>query len=307
MQAMVRVMAGREKIIPDEFQCLLPSNEISVLSLLDTPLPTIYSTANILPLAESCAVSKSPSWTEDQLTTMQVPPEAWLMVLDDAIIDGWLMGVRSVEHPSDADIHFPLWVGTFWTALSEAILEQQAWQRAREWVCALPQGLESRRFQAALDRVSWKADIWALPTEADRTVTKISFFAKFLSDGFLAERHIDAFITHLNIQARRLKPSAPGILVADLSLLLALSLHHDASKYKFENCKTLLQYAAVFKGNKAYCTLLLPTHAGGAKDGHWVVFRLDFSKREYSYGEYGCEHVDCPITDPSLWPVQETP
>jgi hypothetical protein len=283
--AMVRITANREKTIPDSFKRLIPSSDISILSLLDVPLPTISSTANVLPLAESCAVCKPPSWNNDQLMAMQVPPKDWLAALDDAIIEGWLRGVRSVEHPSDENVRFPLWVGTFWTALSEVILEQRAWRRAQEWVCALPQGHETHGLRAVLGRVPWKADIWVLPVEADRAVTKISFFAKLLSDGFLAERHIDAFITHLNIQARRTNPSAPGTLVADLSLSLALSLHHNASSDKINDCKTLLQHIAVFKSNKAYRVLLFPAHVGGVEDGHWVVFRVDFSRHEYSYGE----------------------
>lgn len=287
MLAVVRITANREKIIPDDFKDLIPSNEISILSLLDTPLPTISSSASLLPLAESCTVREPPSWTKDQLLTMQVPSKDWLAALDDAIIEGWLNGIRSVEHPTDAKIRFPLWVGTFWTALSEVILEQRAWRRAQEWACALPQGPEFHKLQDVLGRVpwKWKADVWVLPAQADRAVTKISFFAGFLSDEFLAGRHIDAFTTYLNVQARRMKPNAPGIFVADLSLPLALSLHYNASPYKFKNCKTLLQYVAVFKGNKAYRVLLFPTHVGSVSNGHWVVFCVDFTKHEYSHGE----------------------
>jgi hypothetical protein len=90
---------------------------------------------------------------------------------------------------------------------------------------------------------------------------------------------------YLNVQACRMKPNAPGILVADLSLPLILSHHHDATVYKFNACKLLLQYTAVFRGNKAYLVLLFPAHVGGTEDGHWVVFCVDFTKHEYSYGE----------------------
>jgi len=173
-------------------------------------------------------VCDPPNWSEAQLKTMQVPPMEWLAALDAAIIEGWLKGVCSIKHPSDSKVRFPLWVGTFWTGLSEAIQEQRAWRRAQEWVCTLPQGPETRKLQEVLCRVPWKVNIWLLPVEADRVVTIISFFAKLLSDDFLAERHIDAFVTHLNVEARRMKPSAPMVLVAGLPFANALSFHCDA-------------------------------------------------------------------------------
>ena len=283
--AMVRITANREKNIPKEYEHLIPSKDVSILSLLYTPLPTVFSAASVLPPAENCVVRDPPNWSEAHLKTMQVPLGEWLAALDVAIVEGWLKGVYSIKHPSDASVRFPLWVGTFWKMLSEVIQEQRAWRRAHEWLCALPQGLETRKFQAVLCRVPWKVNVWILPVEADRMVTKASFFAALLSDGFLAERHIDAFVTHLNIEAWRMKPNAPGVLVADLLFANTLSLHCDATVSKFTSCTVFGQYAAVFKQKKTYRILMFPAHVGGTKDGHWVVFRVDFVKREYSYGE----------------------
>ena len=284
--ATVRIAINREKRIPKEYKNLLPSDDIPILSLLRTPHPNISSAASILPPAESCVVCDPPSWSEKHLMTAQVPPGEWLAALDTAIINGWSKGIRSIEHPRDAKIRLPLWAGTFWTALSEVILEQKLWKRAEEWVSdALPQGPQTRQLQAVLCRVPWNVNLWILPVEADRVVTKVSFFAKLLSDGFLAERHIDAFVTHLNVETRRMKPSNPGILVAGLPFANTLSSHCDASESKIGNCTLFLQYAAVFKEKKAYRVLLFPAHVGGAEAGHWVVFQVDFVKRQYSYGE----------------------
>jgi hypothetical protein len=282
---MVRIIANREKIIPKEYEHLIPSKDISILSLLRTPLPTIFSAASILPPAESCVVCDPPSWSETRLKNMQIPPREWLAALGAAIVEGWLKGVCSIKHPSDTKIRLPLWAGTFWTALSEVVQEHRAWRRAEEWVSTLPQGSVTRRFQTVVCRVPWKIDVWMLPVEADRVVTKISFFAKLLSDNFLAERHIDAFVTHLNIETRRMKPSDPRTLVAGLAFANTLSSHHNTTVYGINSCTTFLQYAAVFKQSKAYRVLLFPAHVGGVRDGHWVAFRIDFEKREYSYGE----------------------
>lgn len=283
--AMVRITANREKVIPKEFEDIIPSSNTPILSLIRTPLPTIISAASIIPSAVSCVVCDPPSWSEAQLKTMQVPPKDWLATLDSAIVEGWLMGVRSIKHPSNPKIRFPLWAGTFWMALSEVIQEQRAWRRAQEWVDALPQGPETRKLQGVLCQVPWKVDVWILPVEADRMATKISFFAKLLSDDFLAERHIDAFVTHLNIGARRMKQSAPGVLVAGLPFANTLSFHYNSTASKIGDCTIFVQYAAVFKRKSAYHILLFPAHVGGVKDGHWIAFRVDFVKREYSYGE----------------------
>jgi hypothetical protein len=282
--AMVRITANREKVIPKDYERLIPSEEITISSLLNTPLPTILSSVNLLRPAKSCVVCEPPSWTEDQLKTVRIPSKEWLMVLDAAIVDGWPKGARSVEHPSDTKIRFPLWVGTFWTAISEVIQQRNEWRRAQEWVLTLTQGRETHEVQAIFNKIPRKMYIWILPVEADRTVTKISFFAQLLSDGFLAERHIDAFVAYLNIQVRRRTPKAPGILVADLPLSVILSNYFDATADKIRGCKPLLQYTAVFK-SAAYRRLLFPAHVGGAQDGHWVVFSVDFAKSEYSFGE----------------------
>lgn len=284
--ATVRIAINREKRIPKECKNLLPSGDIPILSLLRTPLPTISSSASILPPAESCVVCDPPSWSEKHLMAAQVPPSQWLAALDTAIIKGYSKGIRSVKDPSDSKIRLPLWVGTFWTALSEVILEQRLWGRAEEWVYdTLPQGPQTQQLLAVLCRIPWKVDLWILPVEADRLVTKVNFFAKLLSDGFLAERHIDAFVTHLNVETRRTKPNGPRILVAGLPFANALSVHYDATESKIGSCAIFLQYAAVFKQKNAYNVLLFPAHVGGAEDGHWVVFKVDFVKHEYSYGE----------------------
>jgi len=127
--------------------------------------------------------------------------------LDDAIGEAWLKGASSVEHPSNPGIRFPPWVGTFWTILSGAIEEQKEWRRAVEWIRALTQGHKTREAQAVFDRIPRNVPMWILSTEADRAVTKMSFFAQLLSDRFLAERHIDAFVTYLNIQVLRRRPN----------------------------------------------------------------------------------------------------
>ena len=283
--AVVRVMANREKVIPKGFEHIIPSEDISISSLLNTHLPTIVTAVNLLRPAKSCVAFEEPNYTEDQLTTMQVPSKEWLTALDTAIIEGWLKGVRSIEHPSDAKVRFPLWVGTFWMAISEVIQEQRGWQRAQEWVLALPQGRQTHEVQAVFDRIPRNTSIWMLPVEADRAVTRVSFFAQLLSDKFLAERHIDAFVTYLNIMTRRNGPNTHGILAAYLPLSHVLSLYYNATSDKIQRCTLLLQYAAVFKQNATYRILMFPAHVGGVEDGHWVVFSVDFAKREYSFGE----------------------
>jgi hypothetical protein len=301
--AMVRIAANKEKVIPKDYENLIPSEGISISSLLKTPLPTIVSTANLLRPAKSCVACESPSWTEDQLKTMRVPSKEWLMALDGAIVAGWPRGACSVEHPSDPNIRFPLWVGTFWTALFEVIQQQKEWRRAQEWVLTLTHGRETREIQAVFEKIPWKVYVWMLPAEADRAVTKISFFAQLLSDRFLAERHLDAFVAYLNIQVRRSWLSAPGVLVADLPLSYTLSLHYNATAGKILGCILLLQYTAVFKFNAAYHTLLFPAHVGGVEDGHWVVFSVNFAERNYCFGESQEKRVGSTTTDLLPFPV----
>ena len=303
MLEMAKPKAKQEKLLPKDYEDLIPSGALSISSLLSTPLPTILSAASSLRSANSCLVSKLPNWTKDKLETARVPSKEWLVALDKAITERWLEGVRSVEHPNDATVRFPLWVGTFWKALSEVIQQQGEWRRAQEWMLTLTQGAETREAQGTFDRILWKEYIWILPAEADRAVMKPSFFARLLLDGLLAERHIDAFTSYLNIYLRKWTPTAPGAFVASLPLSVTLSNHFDASAWKIQECDILLQYTAIFK-NRAYNRLLFPAHVGSAQSGHWVVFEVDFKGSKYSFGEWeGC--ADDFITH-NFTPTQET-
>ena len=140
--------------------------------------------------------------------------------------------------------------------------------------------------------------------EADRVVTKPGFFARLLSDGLLAERHIDAFTSYLNIRLRKQTPTAPGTFVASLPLSVALSNHFNASAWKIQECNILLRYTAIFK-NRAYNRLLFPAHVGSAQSGHWVVFNVDFKGARYSFGEWE-ERAD-DFSTHNFTPTQETP
>ena len=282
--AMVRIAINRDKIIPKDCKCLTPSEAATISSLLNTSLPTILSTASLLRTAESCVVYDEPSWTKGQLISTPIPPAQWLKGLDEAIGKGWPNGANSVEHPRSTNIRFPLWVGTFWTALSSVIEEQKEWHRAGEWIYDLIQGRETHEVQAVFDRFPRNTPVWVLASEADRAVTKISFFARILLDWFFAERHIDSFVSYLNIQVHKRDPGTPGVFVATLPLSVVLSNYFDAPAHKIQACKLLLQYTAIFK-SKAYHRLLFPAHAGSRDNGHWVVFSVDFIKAEYSFGE----------------------
>lgn len=134
MLEMARPKTKQEKVIPKDYEDLIPSGAMSISSLLSTPLPTILSAASSLRPANSCLVSELPNRTKDKLKTARVPSKEWLTALDGAITEGWLKGAHSVEHPSDATVRFPLWAGTFWTLLSEVIQQREEWCRAQEWV-----------------------------------------------------------------------------------------------------------------------------------------------------------------------------
>ena len=284
LAAMVTAATRKDKVIPKDYEGLIPSEVTVISSLLRTPLPIILSTVALLRPAASCLVCKEPSWTKDQLMSASVPSAEWLKSLDEAIWEAWPRGANSIEYPGNPNIRFPLWVGTFWTALSGVIEERKEWQRARDWVGTLTQNRETREAMAVFERMPRKTSIWVLATETERAVTKISFFARLLSDGLLAERHIDAFVAYLNIQLRKRRPDAPGILLADLSLSVTLSNYFNVPAHKIQESKLLLKYAALFK-TKAYRRLLFPAHVGGREDGHWIVFSVDFAKAEYSFGE----------------------
>ena len=293
--AMVGIDTNQDKVVPKDCECLIPSETTSISSLLDTSLPSILTTMSLLRTVESCVVCDEPSWTKDQLISTSVPSAQWLKDLDQAIGKGRPNGAKSVEDPRNTNIRFPLWVGTFWTALSGVIEEQKEWRRAREWIDTLIEG-ETDEVQAIFDRLPRKTPVWVLASEADRAVTKISFFARMLSDRFFAERHIDAFVSYLNIQVRKCKPSAPGVFVADLPLSIVLSNYSNAPAHKIHDCELFLRYTAIFK-SKAYHRLLFPAHVGGRDVGHWVVFSVDFIKAEYGFGK-SRGHADRLTTHP---------
>jgi len=61
MPAMLRVTISRDKVIPEDYEHLIPSKTTVISSLLNTSLPTILSVASLLQPAGSCVVYEEPS------------------------------------------------------------------------------------------------------------------------------------------------------------------------------------------------------------------------------------------------------
>ena len=165
--AMVRIAINRDKVVPKDCECLIPSEAATISSLLDTSLPTIFSATSLLRTVELCVVRDEPSWTKDQLISTPIPSAQWLKGLDEAIGKAWPNGANSIEHPRSTNIWFPLWIGTFWTTLSGVIEEQKEWHCAGEWINNLIQGAETHEVQAIFDRFPRNTPMWVLASEAD--------------------------------------------------------------------------------------------------------------------------------------------
>lgn len=270
----------QEKTVPQEAIRRIPAERTPVSGLIAANLPR--SSHHVLRSAKSCLSAETPNWTDEHLREARVPPRDWLGNLDIAL-DRNCSGIRSVEAPSGLKgRRSPLWVGNFWLQVTEAIEQKERWERARGWLQRMVRSPEIREVEGLLERTPWGLGLWSLI--GHNQLMKVGFLAEFLSNEWLAERHIDTLVAYVGDRLRR-SNRPDTTLVADVHLANLFSRKRGETATKSREDQEPRTYAGkILDGRRDH--LLFPGHIGGSKTGHWIVFSVKIKERTISYGEF---------------------
>jgi len=290
------VALQQEKSVPEEMLCQIPAETMFVSDLVTAALPKHLQ--GVLRSPGSCLSKRAPNWTAEQLWTTCVPPRTWLNNLDIAVDHKWASGICSIEVPAgNRDLRFPLWIGSFWLGMVEAIEQRDRWKRAQGWMLTMLRGPEIQEAERLWDRTPWGLRLW--PLAGHDQSTRVGFLAGLLSNEWLAERHIDILVSYLDDRFR--ESNQPGAtLVADQYLGSLLSRKRGETAAKLQEDRELRTYADKIMGGR-HERLLLPAHIGGSTVGHWIVFSVNIRERTISYGKYSRKQITDICSQNAPW------
>jgi len=285
IDAALHAALDNETRVPNPILDLLPSPEITVSSLLEKSLPALLSPSaiNLRPV-KSSTTNAAARWTVKELLEAAIPPRRWLSDLEITLRKEWLTSARvtSIRHPTNSNLHFPLWVGNFWYSLVDAVEQKEKWKRAEGWVSRLVQDPKVYEARGLMQQIPWGMRIWAL-TGAESS-SFVGVLARLLSTDWLRERHLDTLGSYLNFRASEDGEGRTGYWVGDVYFSTCLKRVYRATRATIRADWDLKKYrdGITACGSKR---LLFPANLD---NNHWVTFGVDFEKQEFCYGAPSC-------------------
>ena len=282
IEALLGLAWDTETQIPNEVLGLIPSDSITVSSLLEKTLPNLLqSSAANLRSVDSCVSHIAARWTIEELLKAPIPPRTWLGDLDITLKKRWFTPctrVNSVRHPTILDLRLPLWIGRFWYSLVGAVEQKKEWRRAEGWVLCQEQDEKAYEARELMRRIPWGMRVHIL-AGADSS-SFVGVLARFLSANWLAERNLDTLVSHLNFRARNEMGGAGEYWVGDVYLSICVKRMYRAAKKDINANWDLTKYQNEITKH-GHKRLLFPANLNG---NHWIVFGVDLVKSQFCYG-----------------------
>jgi len=281
IDAILRAAFDNETQVPGAILDLIPPPTITVSSLLKKNLPVLLnpSAINLRP-AKSCTTNAVARWTVKELLDAAIPPRKWLSDLEIILKRNWLTsaGVTSVQHPTISSLYLPLWAGSFWYSLVEAVDQKGKWERAEYWVLGQAQDAKVYEARGLMQRIPWGMKVWALAGAS--SLSFVGVLAKLLSTKWLRERQLDTLVSYLNFRASEDEEGGVACWVGDVYLSLHLKILYRATKGSIRTDWDLNKYRVAVTARR-YKRLLFPANLD---NNHWIAFSVDLEKKVFCYG-----------------------
>jgi hypothetical protein len=262
--------------IPHPYATYIPDHRMSINDFLVTNLPPL-SSALVVTRAEDAYSQLEPNTDLRCLATRPIPSVDWLAKLDAAFGQAWFDGRRSIIDSRYKDSRLPLWTIQFWKDMVEAVKKRAMWQASDEWIAknmkdaaSMKDGEAAREIMGTLSR--------GTPLRALGSLTTMDTLTILLSEHWFDDEIMNMLLA--NIAARiRSDPKLADVVVAPISFHLRLRDGFKKKCYGKEAVTELHRYKAYVDGGKTILYM-----SANVRECHWVPFRVDFRKREFSYG-----------------------
>lgn len=261
--------------IPDAIMAsCIPSPQVPIIDFVNIPLPAQSSELVTTRPAAWFSTDPPDKNATHLLLSRTLPPKAHLDRMDAEMGQAWFNGnISIIDHRFNGGRdRLPWWAPTYWQLLSKIIRMQTEWKRAKGWVEANAEKIPGH----PTPEVVFAAHPWNSPLHRNSDLTTHTL-AQLLTDQWLNDDIMLLMIGHLQ---DRLQQDP----VLDASTIIAPSLFYTvverAARMDNFNLLALQRVENQVKyGMKRH--LWLGGFIGG---NHEIAVRIDFEKKELSYG-----------------------
>ncbi|KAH7906400.1 hypothetical protein BJ138DRAFT_1016289 [Hygrophoropsis aurantiaca] len=268
--------------IPPSFLPYLPNENLSVLALLQAPLP-LQPSVLVQEHAEKCFSMLEPNEDVTCLLTRKIPPGDWIHKLDKALGQAWFDGkISLVDFRYGKESRLPLWTIAYWKEMSIILKKRKIWQSAHQW---LSQTSQNRRTpclaesDSALERMGEMR--WGATLRGVARGLGIETLAPLLSEQWLDDDIINMAMNHLNTRTHLHRNISKTTIIAPLQFSANLI---SADRYPQAQAVALPymhHYTEIFKSGQR-TILYFPAHVN---NNHWIALCVDFDQKTLRYGQ----------------------
>ncbi len=248
-------------------------------------------TALVHPNHSSCFSDNAPTTTPNTDNNAPFPPSKTLQIMKDWSRQALLDGARSINHPITKE-RYDLWVLTYWLKLQDVLLLQKRWKEGCRWLAQRPRDpVAGTAFEAAvqlLAKLPCDADTSAFQTRGARTADLV----RLLSNNWIDDEIMNLLLGHLGQRVRAAPALSRKIVLGDRAFVLELCRAKSAAVYDGAS-PPLMRRVEMELGPSPKGFLYFPVFL--REERHWVAVRVNFLRREVSYGTY------LSFTSPQRW------
>ncbi|KAG6893799.1 hypothetical protein C0992_008598, partial [Termitomyces sp. T32_za158] len=261
-----------------------PSPNVNISDFTKISFPPYFKTEIILTKPKGWFSYDMPQTDLECLTSRPIPPNEFLVKLEEALGQAWFDGARSIVDPryNDGIDRLPFWILGFWKKMVAIIEKQDLWKRSCCWVeVELQKSKDEELAKKLRDTRSVICDMeWDSQLKYQRGAVTKSHLCSFLSSAWLNDEHIDMMMEHIAQRVNTASQHATKVIVAPLSFAREIEnlARQKITSFTHQKTPLLCRYEARIKEGvkKIYFPLNI-------QQQHWIAGFVDFEARTIGY------------------------
>jgi hypothetical protein len=257
---------------------LLIKKEVPVMTFIMTKLPSRRS-ALLAVETRNCFRSELPSENPGCLLLRNIPSQHFLQDAKLNFNQRILDGARSFQDPDYKGGPLPLWTINFWTQMNGILDAQKMWQTADKWLMNHTDNSARRtvidKCRQYLANIGWN-------TRLGRT--RLTDLAPILGDTMTTGAVVDLLVESLSLEISQNNTATEfGIVGLTFMDMVAKGWKTRGKDLELVLNRGILMMVEDWIKTGKRRILLFPVHLQAEQ--HYVGFKIDFRKREISYGK----------------------